>query len=102
VFAGAVPAVYAADKAPKTEQKISLDQVPAPVKATLEKEAKGGSIGDVSLETDAKGKTYYEAQIHTAKGKDRYVNVSETGKVLKRQSAKSEARERSKETTKTQ
>ena len=47
----AVPAVYAADKAPRTEQKMSLDQVPAPVRATLEKEAKGGTIGDVSMET---------------------------------------------------
>jgi len=92
----AVPAVYAADKAPRTEQKMSLDQVPAPVRATLEKEAKGGTIGDVAMETDAKGKTYYEAEIHQPKGKDRYVNVSPEGKVLKRESARKEARERAK------
>ena len=104
VFAGAAaPAVYAADKPARSEtQKMSLDQLPAPVKSTLEKEAKGGTIGDVSMEKDAKGRTYYEAEIHTAKGKDRYVHVNADGKVLKRESTRKEARERAKETTKTQ
>jgi uncharacterized membrane protein YkoI len=89
----AVPAVYAGDKAPRPEQKMSLDQVPAPVRATLEKEAKGGTIGDVTMEKDTKGKTYYEAEVHQPKGKDRYVNVAPDGKVLKRESARKEARE---------
>jgi uncharacterized membrane protein YkoI len=104
VFAGAAaPAVYAADKAPRTEmQKMSLEQLPAPVKATLEKEAKGGTIGDVSMEKDKKGRTYYEAEIHTPKGKDRYVHVAEDGKILKRESTRKEAKERAKETVKTQ
>jgi hypothetical protein len=92
-----VSAVDAGDKAPRTEQKMSLDQVPAPVRATLEKEAKGGSIGDVALEKDAKGKTYYEAEIHTPKGKDRYVHVAADGKVLKRESVRKEARQRTKD-----
>jgi uncharacterized membrane protein YkoI len=89
----AVSAVDAADKAPRTEQKMSLEQVPAPVRATFEKEAKGGTIGDVVLETDPKGKTYYEAHIQQPKGKDRYVQVSADGKVLKRHSARKEARQ---------
>ena len=101
LFVGAaVPAVHAADKAPRTEQKMTLDQVPAPVKATLEKEAKGGTVGDISHETNAKGKMYYEAEIHRTNGKDRYVSVAPDGKVLKRESAKKEAREREKESTK--
>ena len=103
VAGAAVPAVYAADKPARTEvQKMSLDQLPAPVKTTLEKEAKGGTIGDVTMEKDKKGRTYYEAEIHPAKGKDRYVHVGEDGKVLKRESARKEATERTKETTKTQ
>ncbi len=103
VVTGAVaPAAYAADKPARTEmQKMSLDQLPAPVKTTLEKEVKGGSIGDVSMEKDKKGRTYYEAEIRTPNGKDRYVHVSEAGKVLKRESTRKEARERSKEVTKT-
>jgi hypothetical protein len=95
----AVPAVYAGDKAPRTEQKMSLDQLPAPVRATLEKEAKGGTIGDVSLETNAKGKTYYEAEIRQPKGKERYVHVAADGKVLKRESTRKEARERTSRAT---
>jgi hypothetical protein len=93
------PAVYAAgDKAAHELEKVSMDQLPAPVKATLEKEAKGGTIGEVTKETK-KGKMYYEAQIHRTDGKDRYVHVAPDGKVLKRESAKKEAKERAKETT---
>ena len=77
------------------QQKMSLEQVPPAVKATFEKEAKGGAIGDVVKETE-KGKTFYEAQI-TKKGKDRYVSVREDGKVIKRESAKKEAKEDAKE-----
>jgi len=98
VVSGAtVPAVYAAgDKAAHEMEKVSMDQLPAPVKATLEKEAKGGTIGDVTKE-EKKGKTYYEAQIHRTDGKDRYVHVAPDGKVLKRESTKKEGKERAKE-----
>jgi uncharacterized membrane protein YkoI len=99
VFFGGLtaPAVYAAgDKAAHEMEKVTLDQVPAPVKATLEKEAKGGSIGEVTKETK-KGKMYYEAQIHRMNGKDRWVHVAPDGKVLKRESARKEAKERAKE-----
>jgi uncharacterized membrane protein YkoI len=92
-----VPTVYAgADKAAHEMEKVSLDQVPAPVRATLEKEAKGGTIGDVTKETK-KGKMYYEGQIRRTDGKDRYVHVAPDGKVLKRESARKEAKERAKE-----
>src|SRR5262245_26587290 len=87
---GSAPAVFAAD-----EQKVTMDQVPAPVKATLEKEAKGGTIGDVAKEM-YKGKASYEAHI-TRDGKDMYVHVREDGKVLKRNSAKKEAKDDAKE-----
>src|SRR5215472_6863189 len=84
-----VPAASAAGKAAHEEQKVSLDQVPEAVKATFEKEAKGGTIGEVTKETDKKGHMVFEAQI-TKNGKDRYVNVREDGKVVKRESAKKE------------
>jgi len=72
-------------------EKVSMDQVPAPVKATIEKEAKGAGVADVTKETK-NGRTYFEAQIKQ-KGLDRYVQVSPEGKVLKRLSAKEEAKE---------
>ena len=87
---GWTPPVFAAD-----EQKMSLDQVPPAVKATLEKEAKGGAIGDIVKEMQ-KGKLSYEAHI-TRDGKDMYVHVREDGKVLKRNSPKKEAKEDAKE-----
>jgi hypothetical protein len=88
------PAAFAAGD----EQKVSLDQVPAAVKAALEKEAKGGTIGEVSKEMH-KGKAVYEAEI-TKDGKQRFVEVREDGKVMKRESAKKEMKEDAKEAKK--
>ena len=80
------------------QQKMSLEQVPPAVKATVEKEAKGGTVGEVTKETE-KGKTFYEAHI-SRDGKDQSVHVREDGKVLKRESAKKEAKEDAKEAKK--
>lgn len=80
------PGVFAADK-----EKVAVEQLPAPVKATVEKEAKGGTLGDVTRETE-KGKTFYEAKITDKNGKERFVHVADSGKVLKRESAKAEAK----------
>ena len=81
----------AAKAAVKDEKPISMDQLPAPVKTALEKEAKGATIGQVTQETE-KGKMAYEAEI-SKDGKQRYVTVSQEGKILKRESAKREAKE---------
>jgi hypothetical protein len=88
-------AVLAADTAMEKGQPVSMDQVPAAVKATLEREAKGGSIGPVTSETE-KGKTFYEAEIDR-NGKKSYVHVAPDGKVMKRESARREAKEDTKE-----
>ena len=72
-------------------EKVSMDQVPAPVKATIEKEAKGAGVADVTKEKK-NGKMYYEAHIKQ-KGLAHYVQVSPDGKVLKRLSSKEEAKE---------
>ena len=90
--AGFAPAAFAAGD----EQKMTMDQVPAAVKATVEKEAKGGTVGDIVKETE-KGKTFYEAHITKSNGKDLYVHVREDGKVLKRENAKKEAKADTKE-----
>jgi len=85
---------HAADKAKtavKDEKPISMDQLPAAARAALEKEAKGGTIGQVTQETE-KGKMVYEAEI-SKDGKQRYVSVSPEGKIVKRESAKREAKE---------
>jgi len=78
------------------EPKVTMDQLPAPVKATIEKEAKGGTVADIVRDTE-KGKSFYEAHITLPNGKDRYVHVADDGKVLKRESAKKEAKNEAKE-----
>jgi hypothetical protein len=98
ILTAAVPFVLAptsgfaaGKKADREEQQVSMDQVPEPVKAALEKEAKGGTIGTITQETQ-KGKTFYEAEVEK-NGKKRFVHVAADGKVVKRESAKREAKE---------
>jgi acyl-coenzyme A thioesterase PaaI-like protein len=75
----------------RDEQKLTLDQVPATVKATFDREAKGGAIGEVTREIEkGKAKAFYEAHI-TRNGKDMYVHVREDGTVVKRESARKQS-----------
>jgi len=46
-------------------EKVAVDQLPAPVKAAVEREAAGGQIREISKDTE-RGKTSYEVKI--AKG----------------------------------
>ena len=96
-LAGTPAVVTAADQ---NEPKVSLDQVPAPVKATIDKEtAKGATLKDVTKETEG-GKTFYEATMVGKNGKERMIHIADNGKIVKRESAKKEAREERKEGTK--
>jgi uncharacterized membrane protein YkoI len=55
---GAVATKQAMDK----ETEVSIGEVPAAVKATIDAEAKGGTIGEVEMETKD-GRTIYEAEV---------------------------------------
>ena len=72
----------------KKEQHVSLDQLPAPVKASIEKESAGGKVGEIEKETEH-GRTFYEVEI-VRDGTESYVHVAQDGKVLKRESAAEE------------
>ncbi|MGB9625538.1 MAG: PepSY domain-containing protein [Phycisphaerae bacterium] len=74
-------AVWAAEKEEK-EQKVTLDQVPAAVKATILKEAAGGKVGDVEREVKG-GKTVYEADVEKD-GKEFELKVAEDGTLIAR------------------
>lgn len=65
------------------EQEISLDQVPAAVKATILAEAKGAQIKEVERETKS-GKTVYEAE-WVEDGKEIEVKVAADGTLLKKE-----------------
>lgn len=45
-------------QADEHDRKLTLDQLPAPVRATAEKQAIGGTIGEIEMETE-KGETTY-------------------------------------------
>jgi uncharacterized membrane protein YkoI len=64
------------------EVKISMDQTPAPVQATLQTETSGGKITDLDKETDD-GKTIYEADA-TIGDKAYEIKVAEDGTLLKK------------------
>jgi len=65
------------------EEEVSLDQVPAAVKATILKEAKGAVITEVEKES-SKGKTYYEAE-WVVGGKEVEIKVATDGTLLGRE-----------------
>lgn len=69
---------WAAEEA--KEEKVSIDQVPAAVKAAILKE--GGKVEDIAREADG-GKTIYEADV-IKDGKEIELRVGEDGKLVSR------------------
>lgn len=62
------------------EVKMTLDQVPAPVRATLKREAGGAEIKSVDKE-EQHGKTIYETDVMSG-GKNWEIKVDENGRLL--------------------
>jgi hypothetical protein len=63
------------------EVKVKIEDVPAPVKATLLREADGQEIKTVDLETLKGGKTVYEADVKID-GTNYEINVAPDGKLI--------------------
>jgi hypothetical protein len=74
-------------------QPVTMEELPAPVKATFEKEAKGGKIEELRKETRKDGKVIYEAEI-VKNGKGRDIEVNAEGKVVERGKAHDERSEK--------
>src|SRR5512133_2405631 len=72
-------AVWAAESEVK-EEKVSIDQVPAAVKAAIQ--AEGGKIEDIAKQT-ADGKVIYETDL-IKDGKEIELRVGEDGKLVSR------------------
>jgi uncharacterized membrane protein YkoI len=62
------------------EVKMTLDQVPAPVRATLTREANGATIKTVDKE-EQHGQTIYETDVMSG-GKNWEIKVDENGKLI--------------------
>ena len=65
-----------------TEVKMSVDQMPAAVQTTIQKEAQGGAIAKGEKETED-GKTTYEADA-TINGKPYEIKVAEDGTLIEK------------------
>lgn len=64
------------------EETVALAQVPAPVKATIEQEAKVGALKEIEKRT-VDGKISYKADI-VINGKEQRTVIGEDGKVISR------------------
>ena len=79
--------------AEKGETRLSMDQLPAAVKATIQKETAGAKVEEIEKETEG-GKSFYEAEFEK-NGHTSYIHVAEDGKVLKRETAAQERKAKS-------
>lgn len=71
------------DDEDEDEKEVSLDQVPAAVRATILKEAGKNKVKEIEVQTRA-GKTTYEAE-WVAEGKEIEIQVAADGKLLGRE-----------------
>jgi hypothetical protein len=79
---GGCAAVHGEDEAKEeNEVKVKIEDVPAPVKATLLREAEGQEIKTVDKETVTGGKTVYEADVKID-GTNYEINVAPDGKLI--------------------
>ena len=62
------------------ETTITMADLPAPVRATLDKESAGGKVTEIEKETK-KGQTVYSADV-TIGGKKWDVDIAEDGKLI--------------------
>jgi uncharacterized protein YpmB len=62
--------------------EVSIDQVPPAVRATIERETRGGRIKEIERERK-NGRIVYEVEF-VRDGKEREIHVDSDGKVLKR------------------
>ena len=65
------------------EEPVTLDQLPAPVRATVERETAGGSIKELELEIE-EDETFYEVEFYKD-GREQELSVRPDGSVAKRE-----------------
>jgi hypothetical protein len=81
VMKAACLAVAIAGLFPATQEALSLDSVPAPVRDTLEKQAGKHRIERVVKITERDGSVFYEGHFHKVVGGETAVEVAPSGVV---------------------
>jgi len=87
LIAGSLSLVSVAWAAEK-EERVTMDQVPAAAKTTIERESKGATIKELTKETEG-GKLVYGAEI-VRDGKESEIHVAADGSVTKRETGEHE------------
>ena len=62
---------------------VPLESVPAPVRATIDRETAGGVIDEIELDTSKDGETVYEVEFHLD-GAKYEIEIATDGTLLKR------------------
>lgn len=70
-------------RAEEREERVTIDQVPAAAKATIERESNGATVKELYKETEG-GKLVYGAEI-VRDGKESEIHVAGDGTVTKRE-----------------
>lgn len=81
VAAVSIVALLAACAPQNKETIVSWDQVPAPVQATMTKNAHGHKIAKIEKEEEA-GKPIYEARVYYNDGSRRIIKVADSGDLV--------------------
>lgn len=74
-----------------THQDVTLQELPAPVRSTFQKEAQGGRLEELERKSE-NGKTVYEGEV-VKNGKGTELEVGADGSVLQREPSHDEAAE---------
>jgi hypothetical protein len=66
------------------KQEVTMDQLPKPVKSTVQREGKGKSVESMTKSTDSNGTVAYEIKYLDGANKETTLDVASDGKVLGR------------------
>lgn len=96
ILVGALAAGATAYADEKNEERhpqntVTMAELPAPVKTTVQREAKGKTIEWMAKDQD-NGKTIYKVEV-VANDKGQVIDISDTGKVLQRHATHDEKTE---------
>jgi len=77
------PSAMAGEHTYKEERKVTLEQLPEPVRETVMRETQGGNIREIEQKTK-NGTTYFEVEFTTQDGRKGELKIAPDGKVYER------------------
>jgi uncharacterized membrane protein YkoI len=77
------------DQKDQNKTTMTMSDLPAAVKTTVDRESKGKTVGEIS-KVEQNGKTIYQVDV-VANGKTQQLDISESGAVLKRHAKPAES-----------